>query len=249
MNTGVRYSRIFALLLSFACIHVELREQLYRLEEEIENACMSGGRTRSDIKLLAISKTHSSDVVEEAFSLGLRDFGENRVQELIKKRDLLSTSIKWHLVGHLQSNKAKYIAPFIHLVHSIDSLETAIELSNRAVQNDRAIDVLIEVNIAKEPSKHGVMAHEAERLLEGILRDAPNLHPKGLMTVAPFEDSPEHTRPYFRALRKLRDDLAKKHNHLTFRELSMGMTNDFDVAIEEGATIIRIGSGLFGERE
>lgn len=228
---------------------MELRERLYQLEEEIGNACMSGGRTRSDIKLVAISKTHSSDVIEEAFSLGLRDFGENRVQELIKKRDLLSTSIKWHLVGHLQSNKAKYIAPFIHLVHSIDSLETAIELSNRAAQNDRAIDILIEVNIAKEPSKHGVMAHEAERLLEGILRDAPNLSPLGLMTVAPFEDNPEHTRPYFRALRKLRDDLAKKHNGLKFTELSMGMTNDFDVAIEEGATIIRIGSGLFGERE
>lgn len=236
-------------IVQLSTIDVELPEQLHRLEEEIENACISGGRTRSEIKLVAISKTHSSDIIEEAFALGLRDFGENRVQELIKKRDLLSTQINWHLVGYLQSNKAKYIAPFIHLVHSIDSLETAIELSNRAAQNDRIIDILIEVNIGKEPSKHGVMAHEAERLLESMLRDAPNLQPRGLMTVAPFEENPEHTRPYFRALRKLRDNLAKKYADLTFTELSMGMTNDFDVAIEEGATIIRIGSGLFGERE
>lgn len=228
---------------------MELRERLYQLEDEIAKACSSGGRTRSDIKLVAVSKTHSSDVIEEAFSLGLRDFGENRVQELIKKRDLLSTSIKWHLVGHLQSNKGKYIAPFINLVHSIDSLETAVELSNRAAQNDRTIDILIEVNIGKEPSKHGVMTYEAERLLDDILQDAPNLRPRGLMTVAPYEENSEHTRPYFRALRKLCDDLAKKHSDLKFAELSMGMTNDFDVAIEEGATIIRVGSGLFGERE
>jgi PLP dependent protein len=226
-----------------------LRDQLYRLEEEITASCISAGRVRSDVLLVAVTKTHSSDVVEEAFSLGLRDFGENRVQELIKKRDLLSTQINWHLVGHLQSNKAKYIAPFIHLVHSIDSLETAVELSNRAGQQNRTIDVLIEVNIAKELTKHGVMSYEAERLLDSIRRGAPNLVPKGLMTVAPYEENPEHTRPYFRTLHKLRDELAAKNPDINFTELSMGMTNDFHVAIEEGATIIRIGSGLFGERE
>lgn len=222
---------------------------LTELNDRVGEAALRSGRSRADIKLVAVSKMQSSETIEDAFGLGIRDFGENRVQELIKKRDLLSTNIKWHLVGHLQSNKAKYIVPFISMVHSIDSIDTAIELSNRAAQHNRTIDILIEVNIAKELSKHGVMAHETEQLLDNILTLAPNLRPCGLMTVAPYEENPEHTRPYFRALKKLQNELAKKYTEIQFFELSMGMTNDFEIAIEEGATIIRVGSGLFGERK
>jgi pyridoxal phosphate enzyme (YggS family) len=228
---------------------VDLRQNLLSVEERIAAACNKAGRKRSDILLVAVSKTHPAEVIEQAFELGIRDFGENRVQELIKKKDLVSTRIRWHQIGHLQSNKAKYIAPFVHFVHSIDSLETAVELSERASQNERTIDVLIEVNIAQEPSKNGVLAPDAGKLLGEILREAKNLRPRGLMTIAPFEDFPENTRPYFRALRKLRDELAAKYPETTFTELSMGMTNDFVVAIEEGATMIRVGSALFGERE
>ncbi len=223
-----------------------LRDNLRCIEDQIEQACERSGRDRSDVTLVAVSKTHPADVVEKAFELGLRDFGENRVQELIKKKDLLSTRIHWHQIGHLQSNKAKYIAPFVHLVHSIDSLETAIELSLRAKQSSRTIDILIEVNIAAEAQKHGVEPEKAKALLDSVLEQAPNLAVKGLMTVAPFEENPDHTRPYFRSLRKLRDRLQQDHSHI--RELSMGMSNDFEIAIEEGATIVRIGSLLFGER-
>jgi hypothetical protein len=228
---------------------MDLRKNLTALEERISNACARAGRKPSDILIVAVSKTHPAELIEHAFELGIRDFGENRVQELIKKKDLLSTRIRWHQIGHLQSNKAKYIAPFVHCVHSIDSLDTAIELSDRAAQNERSIDILIEVNIAQEPSKNGVLAPDAAKLLDGIVARAPNLRPRGLMTIAPFEDFPENTRPYFRALRKLRDEIALKHPEVAFTELSMGMTNDFEIAIEEGATMIRIGSALFGERE
>jgi pyridoxal phosphate enzyme (YggS family) len=163
------------------------------------------------------------------------------VQELLKKKDQLPEDIHWHFIGHLQSNKAKYIAPFIHCVHSIDSLETAKVLSRRAMQHSRIIDVLLEINVAGEATKEGISVSGAEELFRHIFEEAASLRVWGLMTVAPFADDPEKVRPYFRKLRKLRDELG-------LQELSMGMTNDFEIAIEEGATMIRIGSGLFGER-
>ena len=223
-----------------------LHDNLRCVQDQIEQAAERSGRVSGAVTLVAVTKTQSADIVENAFELGLRHFGESRVQELIKKKDLLSTQIHWHQIGYLQSNKAKYIAPFVHLVHSIDSLETAIELSKRAEQNARVIDVLLEVNIAAEPQKNGIAPEKTALLLESILEQATALKIKGLMTVAPFEANPEHTRPYFRSLRKLHDRL--QHDHPDIRELSMGMSNDFEIAIEEGATIIRIGSALFGER-
>ena len=228
---------------------MSLNAHIAAVRERIANACARAGRDPEEVTLIAVSKTQDASVIEEGFELGLREFGENRVQELIKKHDQLSTRIHWHLVGHLQSNKAKFIAPFVHLVHSIDSFDTAEELGKRAEQAGRIVDILLEVNIAHEPTKHGVLADQAEPLLAEILEGTPNLRVCGLMTVAPYEDYPENTRPYFRALRTLRDRIAKHYPDLTeFRQLSMGMTNDFEIAIEEGATLVRVGTGIFGER-
>lgn len=228
---------------------MSLNEHIAVVRERIAKACDRASRKPEEVTLVAVSKTQDASVIEEAFELGLRDFGENRVQELIKKHDQLSTRIHWHLVGHLQSNKAKYIAPFVHLVHSIDSLETAIELDKRAEQAGRTIDILLEVNIANEPTKHGVLHDQAEPLLVELLAQTRHLRARGLMTVAPYEEYPENTRPYFRALRNLRDRIRKHHPDLTeFTELSMGMTNDFEIAIEEGATLVRVGTAIFGDR-
>jgi len=228
---------------------MNLQENLTHLEERIGNACRRAGRRREEVTLIAVSKTHPVEVIQHAYDLGIRDFGENRVHELLKKQEFFlnheprttSHDIRWHLIGHLQSNKAKYIAPFIHCVHSIDSIETAKELSKRAEQHSGTIDVLLEINVAGEATKEGIATSEAEELQRLIFEEAASLRVRGLMTVAPFEDDPENVRPYFRELRTLRDKLR-------LSELSMGMSNDFEVAIEEGATMIRIGSELFGER-
>ena len=228
---------------------MSLNTHIAEVRQRIARAAERAGRSSDEITLVAVWTTQDVSTIEEAYEAGLRDFGENRVQELIKKHDQLSTLIHWHLVGHLQSNKAKYIAPFVSLVHSIDSAETAQELGKRAEQAGRTVDILIEVNIANEPSKHGVLADQAEPLLRDILEQTTNLRVRGLMTVAPYEDYPENTRPYFRALRNLHRRIAGHYPELTeFNQLSMGMTNDFEVAIEEGATIIRIGTAIFGER-
>lgn len=228
---------------------MSLNTHIANVRQRIALAAERAGRSSDEITLVAVSKTQDVSTIEEAYEAGLREFGENRVQELIKKHDQLSTLIHWHLVGHLQSNKAKYIAPFVTLVHSIDSAETAQELDKRAEQAGRTVDILIEVNIANEPTKHGVLADQAEPLMREIMEQTTNLRLRGLMTVAPYEDYPENTRPYFRALRNLHGRIARKYPELSeFNQLSMGMTNDFQVAIEEGATIIRIGTAIFGER-
>ncbi len=228
---------------------MNLQENLSHLENRIAKACERSGRRREEVTLIAVTKTHPVEVIQQAYDLGIRDFGENRVQELLKKKDFFRNPTpytpnpdpRWHLIGHLQSNKAKYIADFIHCVHSVDSLETAKELSKRAEQHSRTVDVLLEINVAGEATKEGIATSEAPELLRHIFAEATSLIVKGVMTVAPFEDDPERVRPYFRELCKLRDELGLK-------ELSMGMSNDFEVAIEEGATMIRIGSELFGER-
>ena len=220
---------------------MNLKGSLAIVEERIQGACLRSGRNRNSVTVIAVTKTHPSEVIKAAYDIGLRDFGENRVQELIKKKDELPPDIHWHLIGQLQSNKAKYIAPFVHLVHSIDSISTAKELSRRAEQHDRTIDTLIEVNVAAEESKSGIASTEVLRFLDEIQKEAPNLVVKGLMTVAPHYDDPTLARPHFKALRLL----AETHN---LGELSMGMSGDFEIAIEEGATMVRVGSALFGDR-
>lgn len=199
--------------------------------------------------LLPVSKTQSNEAILSLYEAGIRDFGENHVQELLKKHEMLPNDIRWHFIGHLQSNKAKQIAPFIHTVHSIDDESTAMELSKRAGDAKRTIPILIEVNISGETQKNGVDLNDAESLVEFIASKCPNLIPCGLMGMASFEEEVEKTRPQFRMLRELRDRIRELHpERSSFKELSMGMSNDFEIAIEEVATIVRIGSALFGER-
>ncbi len=187
--------------------------------------------------------------IRSFYDLGLRDFAESRVQELLAKKDALPPDVRWHFIGHLQSNKAKYIAGFIDSIESIDSIDTARELSKRAAENTRTIKILIEVNISGEAQKQGAEPANTESLALEIARTCPNLILSGLMGMASLEEDPERTRPQFRRLRELRDDIQERQPQLkSFTELSMGMSNDFEIAIEEGATIVRIGSALFGER-
>ncbi|MEI8135606.1 MAG: YggS family pyridoxal phosphate-dependent enzyme [bacterium] len=221
---------------------MSLQENLNQVEKRITTACLRTGRQREEVTLVAVTKTQPVEILQGAYDLGIRDFGENKVQELLAKKELLPPDIRWHLIGHLQSNKAKSIAPFIHSVHSIDSLGVAVELSNRATRYSRAIDVLLEINVAGEATKEGVAIEEAENLLYAIREQATALSVRGLMTVAPFLSEADEVRPVFQKLRNLA-------NNLELHDLSMGMTNDFEVAIEEGATIIRIGSALFGKRQ
>jgi pyridoxal phosphate enzyme (YggS family) len=220
-----------------------LKENLITLEKRIAAACARANRNREEITLLAVTKNHPAEKILDAYNLGIRNFGENKVQELLRKKEFFVNlpDLRWHFIGHLQSNKAKYIAPFIHCIHSIDSIETAKELSKRAGQNSRSIDVLLEINVASEATKEGIALSDGNKLFRQIRDEAKSLNVKGLMTVAPLDENPETVRPYFKELRILRDQLGLK-------ELSMGMTSDFEIAIEEGATQIRIGSALFGER-
>jgi pyridoxal phosphate enzyme (YggS family) len=211
--------------------------------ERVASACRRAGRSHEDVLLLPVSKLHPPSAIEAIYALGVRDFGESRVQELLKKRESLPPDIRWHFIGNLQSNKVRQIADVVHIIHSVHSRSLAEELARRA---QHELQVLIEVNISGESSKSGVAAPEAEVLLNAIERHYPNLKVVGLMGMASFEDDPERTRLQFRALRSLHDNLRQEHSAI--HELSMGMTNDFEVAIEEGATIVRVGSAIFGER-
>jgi pyridoxal phosphate enzyme (YggS family) len=222
-------------------------ENLRAIQDRIRAACDRAYRTQESVLLLPVTKTQSLDSIQSLYSLGFRDFGESRVQELLKKHDELPNDIHWHFIGHLQSNKVKYLTPFVESIHSIDSIDLAQEVSERA--KGRLIRILLEVNISGEEQKHGFGPTEAEFSAVRIATECPNLVVSGLMGMASFEEDTERTRQQFRLLRKLRDEIAERHPELkAFRELSMGMSNDFEVAIEEGATIVRIGSALFGER-
>ena len=223
-----------------------LENNYRRVEDQIHSACSMAGRERGDVLLIAVSKNQSIAAIEDLYELGLRHFGESRVQELLTKKDQLPNDIHWHFIGHLQSNKARQIAPFIETVHSIDSQDTARELSKRAGEHQRTIGVLIEINISGEQQKNGVRPSDAVSLIETVAKECQNLIPVGLMGMASYEEDPEHTRPQFLLLRSLRDSITERHPELkAFKELSMGMTNDFEIAIECGATMVRIGSALF----
>jgi pyridoxal phosphate enzyme (YggS family) len=246
-------SENFALALLRACLMEEMiasiRDNISRVEERIAAACRRCGRRREDIRLVAVSKTHPPESVRVAFDAGLRDFGENRVQEAKPKRQALADlDAIWHLVGHLQSNKARIARELFHWVHSIDSLHVADKLAQAAAPGDARLPVLIEVNLGEETSKAGVRAAEVAALAEQIT-PLDSIELRGLMVIPPFFDNPEDARPYFRQLRGLASELeARKLPNVSMCELSMGMSHDFEVAIEEGATIIRVGTAIFGER-
>lgn len=209
---------------------------------------MKAGRMQEDVVLIAVSKTKPVPMLEEAYNEGVRDFGENKVQELVEKYEQLPKDIRWHMIGHLQRNKVKYIIDKAWLIHSVDSLRLAEEISKEAVKHDMTAKILIEVNVAEEDTKFGVAVSETESLIREI-SVLPGIEIHGLMTIAPFVENPEENRDIFRVLKNLSVDIAEKNIDNVFMEfLSMGMTGDYEVAAEEGASFVRVGTGIFGER-
>lgn len=226
-----------------------MKERFQRVQERIREAAIGCNRSESDIRLVAVSKTMPAEIVKEAIEAGMTDFGENYIQEARDKITTLSACpVSWHYIGHLQSNKAKYAVRMFDLIHSVDSLKLAAELDKFAKKNDKVQDILIQVNVAKEESKSGIYEEDTIQLLTEIAR-LKNVAVKGLMTMPPFFNAPDRVRPYFAALRELRDRIVnEKIPGISMKELSMGMTGDFEAAIEEGATMVRVGTAIFGER-
>jgi PLP dependent protein len=226
-----------------------ISDNVKAVQERIAAACLRAGRRLEDVQLVAISKTFPAECVREAYDAGLREFGENRVQEAAgKKPALADLDIAWHLVGHLQTNKARTARELFQWVHSVDSVRLAQKLHQAAASAGARLRVLIEVNLAGEESKTGARAEDVSPLAEEISR-LDSLELRGLMVIPPFAQNPEDTRPYFRRLRELAAQVAGKEiPGVAINELSMGMTHDFEVAIEEGATIVRVGTGIFGSR-
>lgn len=227
---------------------MELENNLRQVEENIRKACAKAGRSRSEVTLIAVSKTKPVEMLQTIYDLGPRDFGENKVQEMCEKMEVLPQDIRWHMIGHLQTNKVKYIVGKTALIHSVDSLHLAEEIEKQAAKRNLCVPILIEVNIAKEESKFGIHKEETVALVRQIAR-LPHLQIKGLMTIAPFVENPEDNREYFKQIRQLSVDIAGQNiDNINMDVLSMGMTGDYMVAIEEGATMVRVGTGIFGER-
>ena len=223
-------------------------DNLKAVEEKIQKACDRAGRDRSEVTLIAVSKTKPVDMLLEAYNDGIRTFGENKVQELTGKIEQMPDDIQWHMIGHPQRNKVKYIAGKVALIHSVDSYRLAEEINIQAKKHGCIIPILIEVNVANEESKFGVKLDEAEDLVRECAA-LDGITVKGLMTIAPFVEDPEDNRPVFKALKdKSVDIAAKKIDNVYMDILSMGMTNDYEIAIEEGATMVRVGTGIFGAR-
>ena len=224
-------------------------DQLQTVRNEITEACKRSGRDPKEVTLIAVSKTKPVSMIEEAIEAGQTVFGENKVQELCSKYEVLPKNLSWHLIGHLQRNKVKYIADKAALIHSVDSLRLAQTIDQEGKKHNRVIPILIEVNVAGEDTKFGVSVEEALPLIEKI-SVLPNIQVKGLMTIAPFVENPEENRSVFRRLKQLSVDIGDKNmNNVYMDILSMGMTNDYQVAVEDGATMVRVGTGIFGERD
>ena len=226
-----------------------ITENLKDVEARVCAACERSGRKREDVTLIAVSKTKPVEMLEEAYAYGCRYFGENKVQELDEKYDIMPKDIHWQMIGHLQRNKVKYIIDKVSMVHSVDSVRLAEAIEKEAAKKDICMPVLIEVNVAGEESKFGLSVEEVLPFLEEI-SSYEHLQVKGLMTIAPFVANPEENREVFQKLKKLSVDIAAKNiNNVNMSVLSMGMTNDYQVAVEEGATMVRVGTGIFGERD
>ena len=225
-----------------------LASNLKEVESKIQEACKKANRSREEVTLIAVSKTKPVSMLQEVYNLGIRDFGENKVQELIEKHPQLPSDIQWHMIGHLQRNKVKQVIDKATLIHSVDSLRLAEAIEMEAAKKNIVADILIEVNIAEEDSKYGFKEEEVLLAVEQIAK-FPHVRIKGLMTIAPFVENQEENRIVFARLRKLSVDIESKNiDNVSVGILSMGMTNDYQVAIEEGATMIRVGTGIFGER-
>lgn len=225
-----------------------LKENLNQVEANVKAACERAGRKREDVTLIAVSKTKPVEMLQEIYNEGVRDFGENKVQEMCEKIEQMPSDIKWHMIGHLQRNKVKYIIDKVELIHSVDTYRLAEEINIQAKKHGIVVSILVEVNIAGEESKFGTSAEDAMLLVEEISA-LENVRIKGLMTIAPYVEDAEENRLYFRKIKQLSVDITNKNiDNVSMEILSMGMTGDYQVAIEEGATTVRVGTGIFGER-
>ncbi len=228
-------------------LSADIRERLAAVQRRVEDACSRSGRDATSVTIVGVTKRKPPEVIAAAWSAGIEDIGENYVQELVEKQQAIDVPVRWHYIGHLQRNKVKYIAPFVEMIHAVDSERLGREINRQAVFCGRTIPVLLQVNTSGEPSKYGVEPDAAADLAES-LASLEHVELRGLMTLAAYLDDPEATRPMFRMLRTLREEIGRRiDGSLPF--LSMGMTNDFEVAIEEGATHVRVGTALFGARQ
>ena len=226
-----------------------IAENIRSVEQRIQAACARAGRRRDEVTLICVTKTMPVTDLQESYDEGQRNFGENRVQEITEKYPLLPDDIRWHMIGHLQRNKVKYLMDRVVMIHSVDSASLARTISKEAVKAGRTMDILLEVNAAGEESKFGLSYEEVLPLVREIA-PLPGLHICGLMTVAPYTDDPETNREFFKKLRDLSVDIDRQSiDNVSMHTLSMGMTGDFEVAIEEGATHIRVGTAIFGKRD
>ena len=225
-----------------------IKEHLTEVKERIEQACIRSGRNPGEVTLIAVSKTKPVPMLEEAYAAGARDFGENKVQEIAAKKPELPEDIRWHMIGHLQRNKVGQVLGKAVLIHSVDSLRLARQIETDAAKAGLDVDILLEVNVAREESKYGFMLEEVEDAIMTI-KDFPHVHIKGLMTIAPFVENPEENRGIFKKLFEFAVDIDKKNiDNVTMGVSSMGMTGYYEVAVEEGATMVRVGTGIFGVR-
>lgn len=225
-----------------------LKENLDKVNENIKKACETAGRNPKEVTLVAVSKTKPLSDIEELLTYGVEEYGENKVQELCDKYENISRPVNWHLIGHLQTNKVKYIVDKACLIHSVDSIHLAEEIEKQAAKKNVVVNILIQVNIAHEDTKFGIDETNIYEIIDKI-KDFKHIKIKGLMTIAPFVENPEENRVYFKKMKQLLLDIKSKNiDNIDMNILSMGMTNDYMVAIEEGATMVRVGTGIFGER-
>ena len=225
-----------------------VQENLTQVEANITAACKRAGRSRDEVTLIAVTKTKPVEMLQEAYDWGSRNFGENKVQEIMDKYDKLPSDIRWHMIGHLQRNKVKYIVDKVCLIHSVDSYRLAEEINIQAKKRGVVVPILIEVNIADEQSKFGVRPEETMQLVREI-SSLDGVSIRGLMCIAPYVVDSEENRPFFRKIKALSIDIEKENiDNVSMDALSMGMTGDYEVAIEEGATMVRVGTGIFGAR-
>lgn len=226
-----------------------MKKAIEKIREDIMEHTKISGRNSDTITLIAVSKTYPSTAIEEAMTLGCENFGENKVQELMQKIEYVKGKPKWHFIGHLQTNKVKYLVGQVELIHSVDSLKLAKEIEKQSAKKGVTTSILIEVNVARETSKHGIYVEEVLELVREIAQ-LSHVKLKGFMTVAPYTENPEENRPIFKALYDLSVDIQNQNiDNISTNILSMGMSNDYKIAIEEGATLIRIGTALFGARD
>lgn len=227
---------------------MSIADNIAQIKEKIRAAAEKAGTNPDDILLVAVTKTRPVSDLNEAIDAGITDIGENKVQEIMDKYED-TKPVNWHLIGHLQTNKVKYIIDKVALIHSVDSLKLAAEIDKRAKQHDKMVEILIQVNSAEEESKFGITTEETEALITEILEKYDNIKIRGLMCIAPFEDDPKEVKVFFDAVKKQYDEFSKiQHERLDFAYLSMGMSHDFEVAIEAGANLVRVGTAIFGNR-